>query len=94
MTSNESDDPGDDTQQLFFMAPDHLGHWVVQDQSCNRSGYFINREWAWKFVLSENGHRPDLIVELPQASVLISRQVAFHDSNASKSCSPAYRKAA
>ncbi|CAM5551868.1 hypothetical protein ATER59S_04518 [Aquamicrobium terrae] len=94
MTSDESDDPGDDSQQLFFMAPDHLGHWGVQDQSFRRSGYFINREWARKYALSENGRRPDLIVELPQACALIFRRVAFHDSNASKSCSPAHRKAA
>ena len=94
MTSDESDDPDDDSQQLFFMAPDDLGHWVVQDQSCSRSGYFINREWARKFALSENGRRPDLIVELPQARALIFRQVAFHDSNASKGRAPAYRKAA
>jgi hypothetical protein len=38
MNSDNSDDPGDDSQERFYMAPDHLGHWVVQDQSCRRSG--------------------------------------------------------
>jgi hypothetical protein len=94
MNSEKSDDPDDDSQQLFFMAPDHLGHWVVQDQSCSRSGYFINREWARKFALSETGHRPDLIVELPQANPLIFRQLAFHDDNVSNGGAPAYRKVA
>jgi hypothetical protein len=94
MNSGKSDDPDGDSQQRFYMAPDHLGHWVVQDQSFSRSGYFINREWARKFALSENGRRPDLIVELPQASALIFRQVAFHDSKPSKSRAPTYRKAA
>ncbi|MFT0875917.1 hypothetical protein VRZ08_05090 [Rhodopseudomonas sp. G2_2311] len=94
MTSDESDEPDGESRQLFFMAPDHLGHWVVQDRSCSRSGYFTNREWAQKFALSENGRRPDLIVELPEASALIFRQVAFHNSDASKSRAPSYRKAA
>ena len=83
MNSNNSDDPDEDSQERFYIAPDHLGHWVVQDQSCGRSGYFINREWALKFALSENGHRPDLIIELSQASILIFRQAAFHDHNES-----------
>lgn len=94
MNSDKSEDPDGDSQLRFFMAPDHLGHWVVLDLSCGRSGYFINREWARKFALSENGHRPDLIVELPQASALLFRQVAFHDDNLSKSGAPAHRKAA
>lgn len=94
MNSDKSDDPGDDSLNRFFIAPDHLGHWIVQDQSCSRSGYFINREWARKYALSENGHRPDLIVELSQASVLIFRQAAFHDDNTSDATAPTYRRAA
>jgi hypothetical protein len=93
MNSDNSDDPGDDSQERFYMAPDHLGHWVVQDQSRRRSGYFINREWARKFALSENGHRPDLIVELSQATAPIFHQAAFHDSNG-QGVASTYRKAA
>ena len=80
MNSEQSDDP-DDPHKRFFMAPDHRGHWIVQNQSCSQSGYFIDRKWARKFALSENGHRPDLIVELSQASVLLFRQAAFQDAD-------------
>lgn len=82
MNADKASDPRDDAQNRFYMAPDHLGHWVVQDQSCGRSGYFITQEAARQFILSENGRRPDLIVELSQASALRFRQSAFHEGEA------------
>ncbi|WP_423416198.1 hypothetical protein RLW55_08800 [Hyphomicrobium sp. B1] len=93
MSSEKSEEPDSEPLQRFFMAPDPLGHWIVQDQAGRRSGYFINREWARKFALAENGHRPDLLIELPEASALTFTQIAFHNDSSNGGLS-AYRKAA
>jgi hypothetical protein len=40
------------------------GNWVVQEQSGLYGGLFVNRAQAVKYALFENGHHPEMIVEL------------------------------
>jgi hypothetical protein len=49
---------------LVFIGQNHRGQWVVQEQNGLYGGLFVNRAQAIKYVLSENGHHPEAIVEL------------------------------
>jgi hypothetical protein len=41
------------------------GNWVVQDQQHRFGGLFINRTAALRFVLFENGNRPEAVIMVP-----------------------------
>jgi hypothetical protein len=40
------------------------GHWVAREQTGRYGGLFVNRAQAFKYALFENGHRPEMIIEL------------------------------
>ena len=50
--------------QIVFIGRDKGGRWVAQEQNGLYGGLFINRAQAIKYALFENGHRPEMIVEL------------------------------
>src|SRR5215475_10980691 len=50
--------------QIVFIGRDKGGHWVAQEQNGLYGGLFVNRAQAIKYVLFENGHQPETIVEL------------------------------
>ena len=50
--------------QIVFIGRDKGGRWVAQEQNGLYGGLFINRAQAIKYALFENGHHPEMIVEL------------------------------
>ena len=50
--------------QIVFIGRDKGGHWVAQGQNGLYGGLFVNRAQAIKYALCENGHHPEMIVEL------------------------------
>jgi hypothetical protein len=60
---------------LFYIIPTDRGHYTVRDQSFLHGGYFTNRVDARKYALSENGNKPDLVVELPSSISPLFRDV-------------------
>ena len=50
--------------QIVFIGRSKGGHWVAQEQSGLYGGLFVNRAQAIKCALFENGHHPEMIVEL------------------------------
>lgn len=62
----------------FYIIPDHCGHYTVRDELHLHGGYyFTNRVDARKYALSENGNKPDLIVELPPSISPFFREAAL-----------------
>jgi hypothetical protein len=49
---------------IVFVGKDKAGHWVVQEQNGLFGGLFVNRTEAVKYALFENGHHPEMIIEL------------------------------
>ena len=49
---------------IVLIGKDRGGHWVAQEQNGLYGGLFVNRAQAFKYALFENGHRPEMIVEL------------------------------
>jgi len=49
---------------LVFVGRDRRGHWVAQEQNGLFGGLFVSRAQAVKYALFENGHHPEMIVEL------------------------------
>jgi hypothetical protein len=49
---------------LVFVGQNHRGGWVAQEQNGRYGGLFVNRAQAIKYVLAENGHHPEAIIEL------------------------------
>ncbi len=49
---------------IVFIGKDKAGHWVVQEQNGLFGGLFVNRTEAIKYALFENGHHPEMIIEL------------------------------
>jgi hypothetical protein len=49
---------------IVFIGRDSRGNWVAQQQNGLYGGLFVCRAEAIKYALSENGHRPETIVEL------------------------------
>ena len=49
---------------IVFIGKDKGGHWVAQEQNGLYGGLFVNRAQALKYALFENGHHPEMIVEL------------------------------
>ena len=50
--------------QIVFIGRDKGGRWVAQEQNGLYGGLFVNRAQAIKYALFENGHHPEMIVEL------------------------------
>jgi hypothetical protein len=49
---------------IVFIGRNSRGNWVAQEQNGLYGGLFVNRAQAVKYVLFENGHHPETIVEL------------------------------
>ena len=49
---------------IVFIGKNKRGQWVAQEQNGLYGGLFVNRAQAVKYVLFENGHHPETIVEL------------------------------
>ncbi|WP_194459475.1 hypothetical protein [Bradyrhizobium sp. CCBAU 53421] len=49
---------------IVFIGRNHRGQWVAQQQNGLYGGLFVNRAQAVKYALFENGHHPEMIVEL------------------------------
>jgi hypothetical protein len=58
---------------IVFIGKDRGGHWVAQEQNGLYGGLFVNRAQAFKYALFENGHRPEMIVELSRGIELDMR---------------------
>ena len=64
--------------QIVFIGRDKGGHWVAQGQNGLYGGLFVNRAQAFKYALCENGHHPEMIVELSREIELdMGRNIAF-----------------
>ena len=50
--------------KIVFIGKNSRGNWVAQEQDGLYGGLFVNRAQAVKYVLFENGHHPETIVEL------------------------------
>lgn len=62
---------------LFLIGKDSHGNWVVQDQKGLYGGLFVDRTEALKFVMFENGNRPQAVVMVPGVFELdMSRKAA------------------
>jgi hypothetical protein len=51
---------------ITLIGKNRRGNWVAQEQHGLYGGLFVNRAQAFKYALSENGHHPETIVELPR----------------------------
>ena len=49
---------------IVFIGKNKGGHWVAQEQNGLYGGLFVNRAQALKYALFENGHHPEMVVEL------------------------------
>jgi hypothetical protein len=49
---------------IVFVGRNRRGQWVVQQQNGLYGGLFVSRAQAVKYALFENGHHPEMIVEL------------------------------
>ncbi len=69
---------------IVFIGRNRRGNWVAQEQNGLYGGLFVNRAQAVKYALFENGHRPEMIVEL-------SREIELdmHDNVSSSHRPPA-----
>ena len=47
---------------LFMVGQDQQGNWVVQEQNGVRGGLFVDRDAALRYVRSENGRRPQVVI--------------------------------
>jgi hypothetical protein len=52
---------------IVFIGKNSRGDWVAQEQNGLYGGLFVNRAHAVKYALFENGHHPEIIVELSGA---------------------------
>jgi hypothetical protein len=50
--------------KIVFIGKNSRGNWVAQEQDGLYGGLFVNRAQAVKYVLFENRHHPETIVEL------------------------------
>jgi hypothetical protein len=50
---------------IVLIGKNSRGQWVAQEQNGFYGGLFVNRKQAVKYALSQNGHRPETIIELP-----------------------------
>jgi hypothetical protein len=49
---------------ITFIGKNSRGNWVAREQNGLFGGLFVSRAEALKYVLFENGHHPETIVEL------------------------------
>ena len=49
---------------IVFIGRNRRGQWIAQEQNGLYGGLFVNRAQAFKYALFENGHHPEMIVEL------------------------------
>ena len=49
---------------IVLIGRNRHGNWVVQEQHGLYGGLFVNRTQARRYALFENGHHPEMIVEL------------------------------
>ncbi len=61
----------DSNAALVFIGRNRSGQWVAQEQNGLYGGLFTSRAAAMKYALFENGHHPEMIVEL-------SRSIELH----------------
>jgi hypothetical protein len=47
-----------------FIGRNKGGRWVAQEQNGLYGGLFVSRAQALKYALFENGHHPEMVVEL------------------------------
>lgn len=66
---------------LIFIGRNRRGDWIAQEQNGLFGGLFVNRAHAIKYALSENGHHPETIVELPCEIELDMNALHFSANN-------------
>lgn len=49
---------------IVFIGRNSRGNWVVQEQNGLYGGLFVNHAQALRYALFENGHNPEMIVEV------------------------------
>jgi hypothetical protein len=49
---------------VVFIGRNSRGNWIAKEENGVYGGLFINRAAALKYALFENGHHPEMIVEL------------------------------
>jgi hypothetical protein len=65
MSDGASPMPGDPASGVLLIGRNSRGHWVVQDPSGLRGGFFVDRVHALKYAMLENGKRPCAVVMVP-----------------------------
>ena len=58
-------DPACSKSSPFLMGQDSHGNWVVQDQTGDCGGIFVDRAAALKFAMFESGDRPRAVIMMP-----------------------------
>jgi hypothetical protein len=49
---------------IVLIGRNSRGNWIAREQHGLYGGLFVDRAQAIKYALSENGHHPEMIVEL------------------------------
>ena len=52
---------------VFMIGQNSRGNWVVQDQKGIRGGLFVDRDAAFRFVRTENGYHPAMVVVVSES---------------------------
>jgi len=58
-------DPAGSKSSPFLMGQDSHGNWVVQDQTGDCGGIFVDRAAALRFAMFESGDRPRPVIMVP-----------------------------
>ena len=58
------DEPPSCMSNLVIVGRNSRGNWVAQEKNGLFGGLFVSRAQALKYALFENGHHPEMIVEL------------------------------
>ena len=78
-------DPACCRSSPFLMGQDSHGNWVVQDQTGDCGGIFVDHAAALKFAMLESGDRPRAVIVVPGVFELDMRPGAHplpqHEAN-------------
>jgi len=58
----EAEPPSCPLPALFMIGQNSRGNWVVRDQNGTRGGLFVDRAKALRYIRSENGNNPNVVI--------------------------------
>ena len=86
--------PSCSKSSLFMIGRNSRGNWVVKDQKGLCGGLFIDRAEAVKFVMFENGNRPQAVIMVPGILELDMSRKPAASERATDDAPPALARAA